>query len=212
MLESFGVLNIWTYVLGAIFIILVPGPNTLFVLKTGITGGIREGYKAASAVLIGDGVLIFLAYLGIASLIRSSPFLFNLIKMLGALYLLYLGIKILYSALRHTPRQASEEHVEVSHTFRKALTLSLTNPKSILFYVSFFVQFIDLNYAHTGLSFLILATILECISISYMTFLIFSGAALAHFLGQKQRLARLGNSMVGLMFLGFASKLATATA
>ncbi|AIJ07070.1 MULTISPECIES: leucine efflux protein LeuE [Edwardsiella] len=212
MLESFGVLNIWTYVLGAIFIILVPGPNTLFVLKTGITGGIREGYKAASAVLIGDGVLIFLAYLGIASLIRSSPFLFNLIKMLGALYLLYLGIKILYSTLRHTPRQTSEERIEVIHTFRKALTLSLTNPKSILFYVSFFVQFIDLNYAHTGLSFLILASILECISICYMTFLIFSGAALAHFLGQKQRLARLGNSMVGLMFLGFASKLASATA
>lgn len=192
MLESFGVLNIWTYILGTIFIILVPGPNTLFVLKTGITGGIREGYKATSAVLIGDGALIFLAYLGIASLIRSSPFLFNLIKMLGALYLLYLGIKILYSALRHTPRQSNEERVEVSHTFRKALTLSLTNPKSILFYVSFFVQFIDLNYAHTGLSFLILATILECISICYMTFLIFSGAALARFLGQKQRLARLG--------------------
>ncbi|WP_370557416.1 leucine efflux protein LeuE [Edwardsiella tarda] len=213
MLESFGVLNIWTYVLGAVFIILVPGPNTLFVLKTGITGGVREGYKAASAVLIGDGVLIFLAYLGIASLIRSSPFLFNLIKMLGALYLLYLGIRILYSTLRRrdTPHQG-EERIEVSHTFRKALTLSLTNPKSILFYVSFFVQFIDLNYAHTGLSFLILATILECISICYMTFLIFSGAALAHFLGQKQRLARLGNSLVGVMFLGFASKLASATA
>lgn len=212
MLESVGVLNIWTYVLGAVFIILVPGPNTLFVLKTGITGGVREGYKAASAVFIGDGVLIFLSYLGIASLIRSSPFLFNLIKMLGALYLLYLGIRILYAALRHPARQAGEERIEVSHTFRKALTLSLTNPKSILFYVSFFVQFIDLNYAHTGISFLVLATILECISLCYMSILIFSGAALAHFLGQKQRLARLGNSLVGLMFLGFASKLASASA
>ena len=209
MFESYGVLNIWTYVLGAIFIIMVPGPNTLFVLKTGITRGVKEGYKAALAVFIGDAVLIFCAYIGIASLIRSSPFLFSLVKMLGALYLLYLGLKILYSTLAKKGQEQSAAKEEPEHTFRKALTLSLTNPKAILFYVSFFVQFIDMDYAHTGVSFAILAVILEMISFCYMTLLIFSGAALAHFLSEKKRLAKLGNSMVGLLFLGFATKLAT---
>ncbi|MCW6556136.1 leucine efflux protein LeuE [Yersinia ruckeri] len=208
MFESYGVLNLWTYVLGAIFIIIVPGPNTLFVLKTGITRGVKEGYKAASAVFIGDAILIFFAYVGIASLIRSSPFLFTLVKMLGAIYLLYLGIKILYSTL--VKKGASETTETAQHTFRKALTLSLTNPKAILFYVSFFVQFIDQSYAHTGLSFVILAVILELISFFYMSLLIFSGAALTHFLSEKKRLAKLGNSLVGLLFLGFATKLATA--
>lgn len=209
MFESYGVLNIWTYVLGAIFTIMVPGPNTLFVLKTGITRGVKEGYKAALAVFIGDAVLIFCAYIGIASLIRSSPFLFSLVKMLGALYLLYLGLKILYSTLSKKGQSQSSAHEEPEHVFRKALTLSLTNPKAILFYVSFFVQFIDMNYAHSGISFAILAVILEMISFCYMTLLIFSGAALAHFLSEKKRLAKLGNSMVGLLFLGFATKLAT---
>ncbi|ANI30515.1 leucine export protein LeuE [Yersinia entomophaga] len=208
MFESYGVLNLWTYVLGAIFIIIVPGPNTLFVLKTGITRGVKEGYKAALAVFIGDAVLIFCAYVGIASLIRSSPFLFTLVKMLGAIYLLYLGLKILYSTLVKKGQSEATEIVE--HTFRKALTLSLTNPKAILFYVSFFVQFIDQSYAHTGLSFVILAVILEMISFVYMSLLIFAGAALTHFLSEKKRLAKLGNSMVGLLFLGFATKLATA--
>ncbi|CNI60007.1 leucine efflux protein LeuE [Yersinia ruckeri] len=208
MFESYGVLYLWTYVLGAIFIIIVPGPNTLFVLKTGITRGVKEGYKAASAVFIGDAILIFFAYVGIASLIRSSPFLFTLVKMLGAIYLLYLGIKILYSTL--VKKGASETTEAAQHTFRKALTLSLTNPKAILFYVSFFVQFIDQSYAHTGLSFVILAVILELISFFYMSLLIFSGAALTHFLSEKKRLAKLGNSLVGLLFLGFATKLATA--
>ena len=66
-----------------------------------------------------------------------------------------------------------------------------------------------MGYAHTGISFAILAVILEMISFCYMTLLIFSGAALAHFLSEKKRLAKLGNSMVGLLFLGFATKLAT---
>lgn len=121
---------------------------------------------------------------------------------------MYLGIKILYSTL--VKKGASETTEAAQHTFRKALTLSLTNPKAILFYVSFFVQFIDQSYAHTGLSFVILAVILELISFFYMSLLIFSGAALTHFLSEKKRLAKLGNSLVGLLFLGFATKLATA--
>jgi leucine efflux protein len=58
---DFGVLNYWTYLVGAIFIILVPGPNTFFVLKTGAAYGIRTGYLAALAVFIGDAVLMFLS-------------------------------------------------------------------------------------------------------------------------------------------------------
>ncbi len=61
MFADFGVLNYWTYVVGAIFIILVPGPNTFFVLKTGVAHGIRGGYMAALAVFIGDAVLMFLS-------------------------------------------------------------------------------------------------------------------------------------------------------
>ena len=59
---EFGVLNFWTYVVGAFFIVLVPGPNTLFVLKTGIGHGVKKGYLAATGVFIGDAVLMFLAW------------------------------------------------------------------------------------------------------------------------------------------------------
>lgn len=51
MFAEFGVLNFWTYVVGAFFIVLVPGPNTLFVLKTGIGHGVKKGYLAATGVL-----------------------------------------------------------------------------------------------------------------------------------------------------------------
>lgn len=209
MLESYGVLNLWTYVIGVIFIIIVPGPNSLYVLKTGVTHGVKAGYTAALGVFIGDAILIFCAYIGIASLIRTSPMLFTIVKFLGALYLLFLGLKILYGSL-FKPRATATPIIESGHSImRKSLTLSLTNPKAILFYVSFFVQFIDFGYAHTSVSFLILATILELVSFTYLTTLIFAGALLAKFFSHKKVLAKLGNSAIGLLFLAFATRLAT---
>ena len=53
---EYGVLNYWTYLVGAIFIVLVPGPNTIFVLKNSVGRGVKGGYLAASGVFIGDAV------------------------------------------------------------------------------------------------------------------------------------------------------------
>ncbi|MEO3988789.1 leucine efflux protein LeuE [Pseudocitrobacter cyperus] len=209
MFADFGVLNYWTYVVGAIFIILVPGPNTLFVLKTGVTHGIRGGYMAALAVFIGDAVLMFLSYAGVATLIKTTPVLFNLVRYLGAIYLLYLGGKMLYSTLK---RKAGEQegHVEPGHAiFKRALTLSLTNPKAILFYVSFFVQFIDVKSATPGLAFFILALTLELVSFTYLSFLIVSGSLVTRYVKTRKKMAKIGNSLIGLVFVGFAARLAT---
>ena len=76
MLETFGILNIWAYALGALIIVMIPGPNTLFVLKTSIVDGRRAGFTAAAGVFTGDAVLVFLAYLGIAALVLAHPEVF----------------------------------------------------------------------------------------------------------------------------------------
>ncbi|HFZ8995957.1 TPA: leucine efflux protein LeuE [Citrobacter freundii] len=208
MFAEYGVLNYWTYLAGAIFIVLVPGPNTLFVLKNSIGSGVKGGYLAACGVFIGDAVLMLLAYAGVATLIKTTPLLFTLVRYLGAFYLLYLGAKILYATFHAKENAAAEERVPGA-IFKRAVILSLTNPKAILFYVSFFVQFIDVNAPHTGLSFFILATTLEAVSFCYLSFLIISGAMVTHYIRTKKKLAKLGNSLIGLLFVGFAARLAT---
>lgn len=157
MFAEYGVLNYWTYLVGAIFIVLVPGPNTLFVLKNSVSSGMKGGYLAACGVFIGDAVLMFLAWAGVATLIKTTPILFNIVRYLGAFYLLYLGSKILYATLKGKNNEAKSDEPQYGAIFKRALILSLTNPKAILFYVSFFVQFIDVNAPHTGISFFILA-------------------------------------------------------
>ncbi|BDD50740.1 leucine efflux protein LeuE [Phytobacter diazotrophicus] len=206
---EYGVISFWSYFIGAIFIILVPGPNTFFVLKTSVAGGLKNGYVAAAGVFIGDAVLMFLAYMGVATLIKTTPVLFNLVRYLGAFYLLWLGVKMLYSALSRKGKSVSEHEVHKGDIFKRSLVLSLTNPKAILFYVSFFVQFIDIHYTNTGMAFFILASTLELISVCYFSFLIISGSYVTQFVKTKKRLAKLGNSLIGLIFVGFAARLAT---
>ena len=93
--------------------------------------------------------------------------------------------------------------------FKRALILSLTNPKAILFLCVVFRTVIDVNAPHTGISFFILATTLELVSFCYLSFLIISGAFVTQYIRTKKKLTKVGNSLIGLMFVGFAARLAT---
>ncbi|MCY1360751.1 Leucine efflux protein [compost metagenome] len=187
----------------------------MFVLATAAQRGVAAGYRAASAVFLGDAVLMLLSALGIASVLKTEPLLFLALKYLGAAYLFYLGIGMLRGGWRKLHQsQVSREEVEqldVNQPFRKALLLSLSNPKAILFFVSFFIQFVDPAYAYPGLSFLVLGTILELLSALYLSFLIFSGVRLAAWFRRRQRLAAGASGGVGALFVGFGVKLASAT-
>ena len=216
MLPSLGITDLWTYVLGTVFIVLLPGPNSLFVLATAAQRGIASGYRAAGGVFLGDTVLMLLSAIGIASLLRTEPMFFIALKYLGAAYLCWLGANMLISAwrsMRSSPQMAEEiqQQKPAARPMRKAFLLSISNPKAILFFVSFFIQFVDPGYAHPGLSFLVLGLIVQLISCMYLSVLIFTGARLARWFGQRQRLATGALSGVGVMFVGFGVKLATAT-
>ncbi len=209
MFESLGVVNVWTYLVGLFFIIIAPGPNSIYVLRTGASRGVGPGYKAALGVFVGDAILIFFAYLGIASLIRTTPLLFTLVRYLGAIYLLYIGVKILHANFIANQEGRASAVNPGERCFTKALTLSLTNPKAILFYVSFFVQFIDFSYAHTWLSYLVLASMLEAMSFVYLTLLIFGGTLSGPLLPPAAAGGPPRQWPHRSLFMGFAARLAT---
>ena len=102
----FGVNDLWTYVLGTIAIVLLPGPNSLYVVSTAARFGVRAGYRAAAGVFLGDWVLMAAAALGVASLLRAFPPLFLVIKYAGAAYLAYIGVSMAITALRRPRRPA----------------------------------------------------------------------------------------------------------
>jgi len=209
-----GVTDIWTYVLGTAAIVLLPGPNSIFVLTTAARHGIRTGYRAAAGVFLGDWVLMGGAALGVASLLRAYPPVFMVIKYAGALYLAYVGITMAISAFRRRRSPASpvvDDAAPVRRPFRRAVVISVLNPKAILFVISFFIQFLDPTYPHPALSFLLLASILQLFSAIYLSTLIFGGTYLAAQFRARRRLANGLTAGIGAVFIGFGIRLATAS-
>lgn len=212
-----GITDIWTYVLGTIAIILLPGPNALYVLTTAAKRGVADGYRAASGVFAGDAVLMVLSAAGVASLMKAFPPLFMVIKYVGAAYLVWIGFGMIRGAVRRWRASGSvsaalETPVRLENPFRKALVVSLLNPKAILFFISFFIQFVDPAYAYPALSFLVLGAIASVTSALYLTVLIFTGTFLAAQFRRRRKLSAGMTSAVGAVFLGFGLKLATASA
>ncbi len=210
-----GITDVTTYLLGTVAIVLLPGPNSMFVLSVAARRGVRAGYAGAAGVFVGDAVLMLLTALGAASVLKAVPALFLVIKMVGAAYLTWIGLQLIRGAwLRwqgRAPAATPESVTDLAQPFRKALTISLLNPKAILFYVSFFIQFVDPAYAWPGLTFLALGAIAQVCSMVYLTVLIFAGARLAAAFTARRRTASAASTGVGALFLGFGAKLATAS-
>ncbi|MET8967631.1 leucine efflux protein LeuE [Streptomyces hydrogenans] len=215
-----GVTDLPTYLAGLVLIILLPGPNSLYVLSVAARKGTRTGYKAAAGVFTGDTILMTLAALGAASLLQTTPLLFTVVKYAGAGYLAWMAYGMLRAALdmwrsRREPAGAATDAAEsgsTEHPYRRALVISIFNPKAILFLISFFVQFVDPSYAYPALSFLVLGSLLQLGSFLYLTTLIFSGTRLSAAFRRRKRLSAGATSAAGALFLGFAVKLSLSSA
>lgn len=228
-MSFYGVTDLWTYVLGAFGIILLPGPNSLYVLAVATARGVKAGYQGAFGVFLGDTILLMLTALGAASLLRTYPALFMVVKYAGAGYLTWVGLNLIWSAFQkwrsstttnantgatgnaHGHDEQAPAPANMQNPFKRALLISLLNPKAILFLLSFFVQFIDPGYPAPAIPFLILSVIVMFFSAVYLSVLIFLGARLAAHFRQRQRLSASLASSVGGLFLWFGAKLATAS-
>lgn len=213
-----GVINLPTYLAGLVLIVLLPGPNSLYVLSVAARKGIRTGYAAAAGVFTGDTILMTLAALGAASVLQTTPLLFLIVKYAGAGYLTWMAIGMIRSAYAMWKQRGEQTDAPVKdqpaaadeHPYRRALIVSLFNPKAILFLISFFVQFVDPHYAYPALSFLVLGGLLQTASFLYLSTLIFSGTRLADAFRRRKRLSAGATTAAGVLFLGFAVKLSLA--
>ncbi len=195
--------------------ILFPGPNSLYVLTITAHKGWRSGAWAASGIFIGDSVLMIGVALGAATLLASSPTIFNVVRSLGAIYLAYLGMGLVRGGKIRWSGSDGPEHSEVAnqgfiiglHPFVAALTLSLTNPKAIFFFVSFFSQFIQPDFAYPIHTFLYLACVLQLMSMTYLTALICAGQIFLRFFQKRPRWAAVLWIFVGILLIAFAIRL-----
>lgn len=136
---------------------LSPGPAVMMVVAVGLTRGWRSSLWVTLGILTGNAIYFALSATGIGSLILASPFLFKSIKYLGAAYLVYLGLSaILGKPSPITISGTGTQARSANHLFFNALTLQLSNPKTLLMFIAILPQFIDAQ-APVALQMLVLA-------------------------------------------------------
>lgn len=212
----YGITDLTTFVIGTIVIVLLPGPNSLYVMTVASQHGVAAGYRGALGIFTGDLILMTLAATGVASLLQSHPALFVGLKYAGAAYLAFLGWGLLRAGIKRWRDPVGNVDAQPptpsasGQPFRVALLISLMNPKAILFFVSFFIQFVSPAYPHPWLSFLVLGVIVQGCSMVYLSTLILGGSYLAAVFRRRRKLAALCTGSVGGLFIGFGARLAVA--
>ena len=208
-----GIVDFSGYLLGTFLIILLPGPNSLYVLTITTQKGWRSGVWGAFGIFVGDAILMIAVALGAASILMSSPVIFSLVRGMGALYLAWMGLGLLRSGLMRwslgTQVKAYEIQVRLMqlHPMLAALSLSLTNPKAIFFFIAFFSQFIRPDHANPTYTFMYLAIVLQIMSMSYLGGLICAGQFFSKYFESHPRSAAVLWIIAGLLFIAFALRL-----
>jgi leucine efflux protein len=205
MLGSFfGIADYGAFVVAIIVFLLIPGPGNLALITSTGKGGIRGGLACTLGVIAGDQVLMWLAVAGVATLLATYPATFKIVQFGGAIYLAFLGIKMLMAKAGDAPIL----NIQPRQYFRQAAVITLLNPKAIVFYMAFFPLFVD-PATHLGLpTFGMMA-----ITIAVLTFLYGLAVVLiTHFAAEKLRASPRTtgalNKIAGLFLIGFGLKLA----
>ena len=135
-------LDLWlTFVAASTALLLIPGPTVLLVLSYALSQGKRVAIASASGVALGDFIAMSLSLAGLGALVLASATLFTVLKWIGAIYLVWLGLKL----LRAAPSAAlpeTDRYVRPRAVFSHAAIVTALNPKSIAFFIAFVPQFI----------------------------------------------------------------------
>ena len=200
----FGVTDYPAFVIAVIVFLAIPGPGNLALITSTGKGGRLGGLGATLGVIAGDQVLMWAAVAGVAALLSALPVVFGAVQWLGAAYLAWLGLRMVFSR----PGDAPVITIHLGHYFRQALTITLLNPKSIIFYMAFFPLFIDPVHHQGLITFGVMALTIAMVTFIYCVTVVLLTHRFAQRLRASPRAVRWLNRVAGMMLLGFGLRLA----
>jgi threonine/homoserine/homoserine lactone efflux protein len=199
-----GITNYAAFVFAFVLLLFIPGPGNLALISSAGKGGLRGGLASVFGLLLGDQILLWLAAAGAAAVLVANPVVFKGLQLAGAIYLAWLGFKMLLA--KQGAKSAVE--IEAGQYFKQTMLITLLNPKAVMFYVAFFPQFVD-PARHQGLmTFGVMAATIAALGFLYC----FAVVLITHYAGQRLRAspmwAWLLSKLAGVFLIGFGAKLA----
>ncbi len=199
----FGIADFGAFCGAVLLFLALPGPGTFTLLTATGQGGLRAGAAATLGVIVGDQLLLWLAVGGVAALLAAHPVVFKAVQYLGAAYLAWIGLKLIFAR----PGTASPIRIEPQHYTRQAFFITLLNPKAIVFYMAFFPLFIDPARHQGALTFGAMALTIATITAAYCLTLCTCAQVVTAQVRAHRGLARMLERLAGVFLVGFGIRL-----
>jgi len=196
------------FVIAALSINLIPGPDVIYIVTNTMKGKMKSGIKASLGLGVGYLIHTLAAVFGLSALILSSAFLFTVIKYLGAAYLLYLGVQSLINCYKNESTLCVEEtNNKQSNVFKQGVVVSVLNPKVAMFFLAFLPQFIDPTALNATSELLTLGLLFSALATACNLFYASLGSIL--FSSPKaQQYSRVLEGVSGTILVGLSAKIA----
>jgi threonine/homoserine/homoserine lactone efflux protein len=199
------------FLTAAVLLAIAPGPGMLYVLARSLAGGKREGVLSAFGTFIGGMVHVLAAAFGVSIVLAKSAVAFSTVKYLGAAYLCFLGVRMIFRARKESVAAdpVPDYGRPASNPLWQGVATEVLNPKTALFFLSFIPQFVSRGGGHVFLQFVTLGTISVVMNTSADLIVI----ALAGPLGKRMRSSAVFRSRqrtaTGAIMIGLGTYLAT---
>lgn len=201
----YGIINYEVFLLAGILLNLIPGADTMYIVGRSISQGRKAGVYSVFGIITGSLVHTLLVAFGLSIILTKSIVLFNTIKVIGVIYLVYLGIKMILDKT-NVAFQASSNKLNIRKIYVQGLLTSLTNPKVSLFFIAFLPQFIDTK-ASGPMPFIILGLTFTVTGLLWCLFVAYFSSYVTKKLRGNQKVGMILNKITGLIFIGMGLKL-----
>ena len=200
--------NFWLFLAAACLIAAVPGPGIFYVAARTLSEGRASGFASTAGTALGGMVHVLAGSLGISAIILASAELFTAVKFVGALYLVWLGIKTFRSAGRMLPLDSAA--VGDKRAFRDGVLVEALNPKTAAFFLAFIPQFLEPAGSNPTLQFIMLGAISVTLNtLADVVVVLMAAATRTQLIGRPQLMRRLTQGS-GMFIAGLGLSLALA--
>ncbi|PLR89133.1 LysE family translocator [Bacillus sp. T33-2] len=195
------------FVLVVLTLFLIPGPAVLLTVGQSLRGGRNAGIFTGMGIAVGDLIHTLASVLGLSAILMTSALAFDVVKYLGAFYLVFLGIK----AFLDKPASLDipvVQKTDPSRSFRQAILIELLNPKTALFFLAFLPQFVRPDGLPVVYQLMILGLTFVLMSILYTTFIAFIAGSVSIWISRKKNsFSRWQGKIIGVIYLGLGLQL-----
>ncbi|MFM2085843.1 MAG: hypothetical protein RLZZ237_712 [Pseudomonadota bacterium] len=205
MFELASLASFTAVVLG---LFLIPGPAVLLVFTRTAQGGRSVGIMTGMGIACGDFIHAMAAAVGLSTILMTSALAFNIVKLVGAAYLLWLGVQAFREKTGDAEADPASPAITATQAFLQAVPAEVFNPKTALFFLAFMPQFVHPERGSVFLQFTVLGLIFVLLSALYSGLLVMCVRPLGRVLGKLAWLNRWKGKIVGTIFIGLGLKVA----